>query len=105
MTGGVTALVAAVMLWGTGWWAALALVPSAVAALAYHGAVQAAVAYGEAVRTAFDLHRFDLLRALHQPLPADLAEERARAAALCASWRQGLPPPDRYEHPGEPQGS
>ncbi|MFJ9718496.1 hypothetical protein ACIRPQ_21530 [Streptomyces sp. NPDC101213] len=102
VTGGATALTAAVLLCSSGWWLALALIPLAVAHLAYHGAVQAAVAYGDVVHTAFDLHRFDLLRALHLPLPAGLDEERTRASALCASWRQGLPPPDTYEHPEVP---
>lgn len=101
VTSGVTALVAAALLLRSGWWLALALVPAAVAVLAYHGAVRAAVAYGDAVRAALDLHRFDLLTALHLPLPADVAEERRLARALCAHWRQGLPPPERYAHPAE----
>lgn len=99
VTAGVTALVAAALLVRSGWWLALVSLPLALAAVAYRGAVQAAIAYGDAVRSAFDLHRFDLVRALHLPLPGDLDEERAQAAAICANWRQGLPPPAGYQHP------
>ncbi|MER5198501.1 hypothetical protein ACWD3J_35410 [Streptomyces sp. NPDC002755] len=99
VTTAVTALVSAVLLLRSGWWVLLALAPAAVALLAYHGAVQAALTYGDAVRSAFELHRFDLLRALHLPLPETLQEERTLAEALCLHWRQGLPPPSRYLHP------
>ncbi|MGW7138398.1 hypothetical protein [Streptomyces xanthophaeus] len=101
-TGAVTALVSAALLARSGWWLLLALVPAAVAALAYHGAVQAALAYGDAVRAAIDLHRFDLLEALRLPLPDTLDQERTLAEALCLHWRQGVPPPTRYEHPPDP---
>jgi hypothetical protein len=62
---------------GHGWWLAVAAGTYFGALLCYQAAVSAAAAYGEAVETAFDLHRFDLLKALHLPLPADLAGERA----------------------------
>ncbi|QJS99438.1 hypothetical protein G9272_03225 [Streptomyces asoensis] len=99
VTTAVTALVSTVLLLRSGWWVLLALAPAAVALLAYHGAVQAALTYGDAVRAAFELHRFDLLQALHLPLPDSLQEERSLAEALCLHWRQGLPPPPRYVHP------
>ncbi|MEU9374261.1 hypothetical protein AB0D94_10875 [Streptomyces sp. NPDC048255] len=102
VTGAVTALVSAGLLLSSGWWLLLALVPAAVAVLAYHGAVQAALGYGDAVRAAIDLHRFDLLEALHLPLPDSLEEERTLAQQLCRHWRQGVPPPSRYEHPPDP---
>ncbi|WP_411102906.1 hypothetical protein [Streptomyces sp. cmx-4-9] len=108
VTGAATALVSGVLLLRSGWWLLLAAVPAAVAVLAYHGAVQAALGYGDAVRAAIELHRFDLLEALHLPLPDSLGEERALAHELCLHWRQGVPPPTRYEHPPEPpadQGS
>jgi hypothetical protein len=47
-----------------------------VSRASYVGAVNAAVAYAELVRTSFDLHRRDLLRALGLALPGSLAEER-----------------------------
>ena len=43
--------------------------------MSYEAALSAASAYGQAVAAAFDLHRFDLLRALHLPLPRDLLSE------------------------------
>lgn len=93
------------LLWRSGWWLLLAVLLVAVSRLSYRAAVHAAVAYGQYVEAAFDLHRFDLLSALHLPLPADReAEERANDA-LGGLWRQGQPPkpPLRYEHPsGEP---
>jgi hypothetical protein len=43
--------------------------------LAYRGAVKAAVAYGELIRAAFDLHRGTVIRALGLKTPTSLAEE------------------------------
>jgi hypothetical protein len=97
-TAAVTALITAGLLYRGGWWLLLVLIPAAVAVVAYLGAVQAAVAYGEAVHTAFDLHRFDLLAALHLPLPADTDAERQQAGALCDNWRQAIPTTWRYDH-------
>jgi hypothetical protein len=47
----------------------------ALAWLSYAGAVRQATEYGQLVRTAFDLYRHDLIRALHIPLPRELTEE------------------------------
>jgi hypothetical protein len=52
----VTAFAALILLVRSGWWALLALIPLAVAALAYNAAVQAALAYAETVQVAFDLY-------------------------------------------------
>ena len=65
------------LLAGHGWWLAVAAGTFAAALLCYRAAVSAAAAYGEGVETAFDLHRFDLLKAMHLPLPSDLSAERA----------------------------
>jgi hypothetical protein len=62
----------------------------AVTWLSYHAAIAAAAAYGEALETAFDLHRFDLASALHLPLPDDLAAEAAANAQLSQWLRQPL---------------
>ena len=43
--------------------------------LAYKGAVRAAVAYGELIRAAFDLHRGAVIKALGLKTPTSLAEE------------------------------
>ncbi|MEU3354384.1 hypothetical protein [Streptomyces sp. NPDC037389] len=89
------------LLWRSGWWLLLAAALLAASRIAYTAAVHAAIEYGESVAAAFDLHRFDLLTALHLPLPADLDEERAANRALSTLWRQGdtRDHPFRYEHP------
>ena len=50
-----------------GWWLTVAVGTLTAAVLSYQAALSAASAYGQAVAAAFDLHRFDLLRALHRP--------------------------------------
>jgi hypothetical protein len=94
----VAALASLGLLATHGW---LLLLPAAlllVAWLAYRAAVGAAIAYGEGLETAFDLHRFDLLRALHLPLPASSEEERALNAQVTAALLQGQRIPFAYEH-------
>lgn len=86
----------------SGWWLLLALVPLALAAAAYRGAIEAALGYGQAVDAAFELHRFDLYRALRLPLPSSHADEVTLVRGLCRQWRQGgLDPARHYEHPKE----
>jgi hypothetical protein len=99
VTAAVTTVATVALLTRAGWWVLLAFVPATVAVIAYVGAVQAAVAYGEVVRVAFDLHRFDLLTALHVDLPADGAAERKIAEQFCDHWRQGMPLTVSYRHP------
>lgn len=67
--------------------------------LAYRGTVTAALAYGEALRMAFDLHRFDLLNALHLPLPQTRSEEKEQNAGLSAFLLQDWDIDLEYEHP------
>jgi hypothetical protein len=62
--------------------------------LAAHGWWLTAAAYGQAVEAAFDLHRFDLLTALHLPLPADLTGEVTANQELSRFLRQ----PAEYLH-------
>jgi hypothetical protein len=87
----VTAVTTGVLLWGAGWWKLLALAPLGVGVLSYLGAVQAALAYAEAVHVAFDLHRGDLLTALRMPAPTSLSQEQALGAGWSDFWRQGIP--------------
>ncbi|MGW6443149.1 hypothetical protein [Lentzea sp. NPDC055074] len=101
VTLGLTAVVSAVLLHRTGWWLLLSLGLLLAARLAYRGCVQAALAYGEAVEAAFDLHRFDLYRALHLPLPADVEAEKEDNRRLSAFWRQGRPVKFEYQHDEE----
>ncbi|MFC9931888.1 hypothetical protein [Streptomyces sp. NPDC127190] len=97
-TGAVTAVVSTALLVRSGWWVCLVLLPLAMAVTAYSGAVQSALAYGEAVHTAIDLHRFTLLTALHLPLPSDRTEEQAVNKALSDEWRQNVPFSPTYRH-------
>ncbi|GAA0419661.1 hypothetical protein Aca07nite_12820 [Actinoplanes capillaceus] len=80
----------------THWWWLLGFVPLAVSVISYRAAVHAAVAYGESVELAFDLHRFDLLTALHLAVPADRTTELKINQELCDLWRQGVPPTAGY---------
>ena len=92
------AAVSLVLLATHGWWL---LVPAGcllLAWLSYRGAVAAAVAYGEGIRAAIDLHRFDLLTAMHLPLPATLEQERAVNEQLSLFLRQSWPVDFVYEH-------
>jgi low affinity Fe/Cu permease len=99
-TGAVTSLAAVALLaWHSGLLTLLALIPLAVAALAYTGGVRAAVAYGEAVHVAFDLHRFDLLTTLHLKIPAKQDEELTENIALSDFLRQRIPLPFDYAAP------
>jgi hypothetical protein len=91
VTSALTGLISVGLLAGSGPWLLVAAAPLALAALAYHSSVQAALSYGEAVTVAFDLHRFDLLRALHLPLPAATGEEQKLNEQLSRFWDQGVP--------------
>jgi hypothetical protein len=64
-----------VLMFQHGLWLLVPIVWLLSAWLSYQTAIRAAAQYGEAVKLAFDLHRFDLLRALHVPLPTDAKQE------------------------------
>ncbi|MFI6487480.1 hypothetical protein [Streptomyces sp. NPDC050564] len=67
------------------------------AALAYKGAVIAAQAYSGLMHVVYDLHRFDLLEALHHGLPTkELEREMFEQVSdtLAGEWVADLP----YEH-------
>lgn len=99
-TGALTAVAAVALLAPhAGWWTILALLPLLIAALAYLGAVQAAVGYGVAMQAAFDLHRFDMLRVLHLGGPANQDAEQECNRALSDFIRQGVPVPFSYTDP------
>ncbi|MFJ3876007.1 hypothetical protein ACIPW5_00950 [Streptomyces sp. NPDC090077] len=104
VTAGATALLSVpLVLGGDGWWPASPAVLLLAARVAYRAALAAALGYGEALSAAFDLHRFDLLTALHLPLPADAGAERALNRRLTRYWAQGVPLTDlAYEHGHEP---
>ena len=68
-----------------GWAAGALALGGLLVAVAYRGAAVQARSYGQQIRTAIDLYRFELLKALHLPLPATPQEERALWARL-AAW-------------------
>jgi hypothetical protein len=72
---GIAAVISVAFLAAHGWWLTAAAITLAGALLSYRAALAAAAAYGQALEAAFDLHRFDLLTALHLPLPANLTGE------------------------------
>ncbi|WP_182903258.1 hypothetical protein [Microbispora sp. H10830] len=101
------AVLSAAALTGDGWWSLLAAGALAMAAASYTAAVAAAVGYGYLLEVAFDLHRFDLLRAMRQPLPATLEEERELNTRL-SDFLRGPQPRSRtswlrYADPQEDQ--
>ena len=107
-TGALTAVATVALLaWHSGVWTLLALIPLAVAGLGYVGAVRAAIAFGTAMCVAFDLHRFDLLRALRLAVPADQGAEQSGNRALSDFLRQGVRVPFTYadEKPATPDAS
>ena len=59
------------------WWSLSPLVAVLMSVLAYRGAVTTARGHGRLLATAFDLHRFDMLKALHYELPVTPQKELA----------------------------
>ncbi|GHJ42832.1 hypothetical protein Cs7R123_01740 [Catellatospora sp. TT07R-123] len=85
-----------VLLLGTAWtlWAALSAAAVVTAVVAYRGSVRAGAAFGDLVRSCFDLHRRTALRQLGLAVPTTLEQERRLWRALRRQlYRRG---------PGEP---
>jgi hypothetical protein len=76
------------------WW--LPAASLVAAAIAYKGAVVAAQTYSGLMNVVYDLHRFDLVRALHHPLPSRDDEEETfrRMSAMLEDGGVQLP----YDH-------
>jgi hypothetical protein len=74
--------------------------------LSYQGAIATAEAYGVGMETAFDLHRFRLLAALHLPLPFTRHAETTANEQLSEFLQDAEPfgdePDFRYEHGTNP---
>ncbi len=94
MAFGSATVISVALLAAHGWWLLAAAVALAGTLLSYRAALAAATAYGQALEAAFDLHRFDLLTALHLPLPADLLGELTANQELSRFLRQ----PSEYIH-------
>jgi hypothetical protein len=74
-----------------GWWLLVPATTALLAWLAYRAAVRAAISYGEQIYVAFDLHRFDMLRGLHLPLPRNPREELEFNERLSEFFAELLP--------------
>ena len=86
-------------------WSGVALTAGLLLAwLAWQGAVIQARSYGQRLRTAIDLHRFEVLEALRLPLPQTPQEERAlwgKLEAWLYNYDLGEAMTLRYVHPDE----
>lgn len=85
-----------------GLWLAIPIVFFLLFWISYRAAISAALAYGEGIQTAFDLHRFDLLKAFHLKLPKDGEEEKILNEKLSGFLRQGYPKNLTYNEIKEP---
>jgi hypothetical protein len=102
----VATLVSAAMLLTDGWWLLVPAATAVLSLLSYRSAIQAAIAYGEAMHWAFDLHRFDMLRALHYRLPTSMEEELKFNKQLSVFFAEnqpigGKPATHVYTHPDD----
>jgi hypothetical protein len=104
----VTLLVATVvgtaMLLTDGLWLAIPAITALMAWASYKAAVRTAAKYGQGIYVAFDLHRFDMLRALHYPLPPTREAELASNRDFVRFLKDGQPTSGsdrkhRDEHP------
>jgi hypothetical protein len=91
-------------------WSLVPMVFVAFALVAYRGAHQAARHHALALATTYDLHRFDMLKALHRRLPDDAEQEYRENEKLSEFFRKGQAVEEseranwKYEHPSaEPQ--
>lgn len=83
-------IISVAFLYNYQWWQAIPAATLLLAWVSYRGAINAAVAYGESVQTAFDLYRLELLKALHFPQPENLRAEREMNELISDFLRQGL---------------
>jgi hypothetical protein len=97
-----TLLVAAAISFGLlvthGWWLALPAALLVLSLVAYRSAIAAGAAYATVVNAAIDLHRFDLLLALHLDLPHDLEAERRQWQQVGAFFTLPTTPLPAYVH-------
>ncbi len=101
---GLATLVLASVLASYGVWLLLPLATLALAFLSYQGAVSVAAAYGRELEVAFDLHRFDLLKALGVARPCSPASERAANKQITAFMAIGGEWPLPYDPAGGEAG-
>jgi hypothetical protein len=68
-------LAAAPLLFRVDWWSLVPLAFGVFSAITYRGARLAAEHHAHQLSTAYDLHRFDMLRTMHRRLPKNALEE------------------------------
>lgn len=73
--------------------------PLAIAIMAYRSSLGAARLYAEILRSAFDLHRLDVLTAMQLPAPTDSAAERERWGEVNLLILRNIPLPRPYPPP------
>jgi hypothetical protein len=71
--------------------------------LSYQNAVQNAVAYGEQIKTVFDLHRHELLKALGLKIPVEPDTERQLWQDLSLFFHINIPPTDVHQYAISPK--
>ena len=96
---GLATVFSCCLLYRHGWWLVVPAATLLMSWIAYRGAILGAYSYGVGIKLAIELHRFDLLTALHLPLPGDRDTEVKSNRALSDFLRQGRPENFKYEHP------
>lgn len=99
------AVVSAALLWSHGWWWSVPAGCMVMCAVAHHAAVAAAVAYGDSLAAAFDLHHLDLFDALQLSRPSSLAEERQLAGTVTFLMTRLLPADHTFPYAGAGESS
>lgn len=90
-----------IFLYRQGWWLLVPAITLLLAWLSYRAAIAAALAYGTGIQTAFDLYRFELIKALQLELPADRKTEKESNQKLSKFLRQGESFNLQYQHSSE----
>ena len=71
--------------------------------LTYKNGIQVALAFGENIKSAFDLYRWNVLEGLNLKLPENLDEERKIWADLCEFLYRAHPPDEKYYRYSKPE--
>lgn len=91
VTAVITAVASVVILRDAGCWLLLVAAPLGLSWLAYLAAMQAAIAFGESVQAAFDLHHLSFGTTFGVAPPASAKAEHESYRQLCDLWRQSIP--------------
>jgi hypothetical protein len=70
-----------------------------LARVAYLNAAESALSYGELLKTAFDLYRWEVLKALHLDPPSDLESERKLWGEIAGLLYRNNPFTTPWKHP------